>query len=69
MLNTDTETRLLLARERAEDLRRQYGGEPGRTARKHRRRSGTQEWHRRRSTRVLDWLLGRTPGRTPAYRA
>jgi hypothetical protein len=68
LLNLDTKTRLLLARERAEDLRRECGAEQGPTERKHRQRQGAP-WQRRRSTRMLDWLLGRTPDGRPAYRA
>ena len=47
MLNPDSDSRLQLARERTEDLRRQYGGQHSQTAHDDRRRSDGRQVRRR----------------------
>jgi hypothetical protein len=69
MLHNDVETRLLLARERIEGMRRDFGREQGRTARKQRQRASLLSRYGHGATSVLARLLGRAPRSRPAYRS
>ena len=68
-MHNDVETRLLLARERVEGMRRDFGPEQEATRGKEGRRAGLPDWQGNGATSVLARLLRRAPRTRPAYRS